>query len=138
MPLPQANHVSNQLHKKTEISFENLPQGTKNRFKKNMLPLALDTTGALKAWTTPCDDTIIEIWNIVFDADYPIDEGDTECFHFVVVKTLVSFVSFINLINHARNQCMVSCPGLTQLNQSCRPHQAALTTCNHTILILIL
>lgn len=76
--------------KKKEISFECLPQGTKNRFKKEVLALALDTTGALKPWNTPSDDTIIEIWNLVFSIDHPIDEGDTECYRFSVAKTLVS------------------------------------------------
>ena len=67
----------------------------KNHFKKKVIPLALDMMGALKAWTTPCDDTIIKIWNIVFGADYPIDEGDNECYRFVVAKTLVSTFSFL-------------------------------------------
>jgi hypothetical protein len=128
-PSPRTNLVANKLHKKKEISFENLPQGTKNHFKKKLLPLALDTTGALKAWTTPCDDTIIEIWNIVFSAEYPIDEGDTDCYCFVVAKTLVSPFFFIILINCACSSTagprLWSCACM--LSQSCRPHQAALT-----------
>jgi hypothetical protein len=63
-----------------------------------VLPLSLDTMGALKAWNTPCDNTIIEIWNIIFGVDYPINEGDTKCDRFVVAKTLVSLVCFILLI----------------------------------------
>jgi hypothetical protein len=51
--------------------------------------------GAFKAWNTLCDETIIEIWNIVFGVDYPIDKGDTECYCFVVAKTLMSFSVFI-------------------------------------------
>lgn len=81
--------TANKSHKKKEISYENLPLGTKNRFKKSVIPLALDTTGALKPWNTPSDDTIVEVWNIIFGIDYPIDEGDTECNRFIVAKTLV-------------------------------------------------
>ena len=81
--------VTNKSHRKKEISYESLPQGTKSRFKKNILPLALDTTGALKPWSTLSDETIIEVWNLVFGVDHPIDEGDTECYLFVVAKTLV-------------------------------------------------
>lgn len=82
--------AANKPHKKKEISYESLPQGTKNRCKKNIVPLALDTTGALKLWSTPSDESITEVWNLVFGDEYPIDEGDTECYSFVVVKTLVS------------------------------------------------
>ncbi|KAI0251374.1 hypothetical protein BJV78DRAFT_1282636 [Lactifluus subvellereus] len=79
----------NKSHKKKELSYDSLPQGTKFRFKSKLIPLALDTTGALKPWNTPNDDTIIEVWNLVFGVDYPIDEGDTECYNFIVAKTLI-------------------------------------------------
>ncbi|KAI9442152.1 hypothetical protein H4582DRAFT_2126718 [Lactarius indigo] len=79
-PSPRNDLLMNKSHKKKEISYENLPQGTKNRFKRNVIPLVLDTTG---------DDTIVEIWNIVFGVDHPIDGGDTECYRFIVAKTLV-------------------------------------------------
>ncbi|KAI9434934.1 hypothetical protein H4582DRAFT_2080175 [Lactarius indigo] len=88
-PSLHSDLVVNKSHKKKEISYENLPQGTKNRFKRKLIPLALDTTGALKPWNTPGDDTIVEVWNIVFGEDHPIDDGDTECYRFVVAKTLV-------------------------------------------------
>ncbi|KAH9162335.1 hypothetical protein EDB89DRAFT_2079814 [Lactarius sanguifluus] len=81
--------TANKSHKKKEISYENLPLGTKNCFKKSVIPLALDTIGALKPWNTLSDDTIVEVWNIVFGVDHPIDEGDTECDRFIVAKTLV-------------------------------------------------
>ncbi|KAH9020816.1 hypothetical protein EDB84DRAFT_1441670 [Lactarius hengduanensis] len=45
--------TTNKSHKKKEIMYENLPLGTKNRFKKSVIPLALDTAGALKPWNTP-------------------------------------------------------------------------------------
>lgn len=96
--MPCTNSAANKSHKKKEISYESLPQGTKNRFKRHILPLALDTTGALKPWNTPCDDTIIEIWNLVFGVDYPINGGDIECYRFIVAKTLVSPFFFIVLI----------------------------------------
>ncbi|KAF8257927.1 hypothetical protein EI94DRAFT_1708464, partial [Lactarius quietus] len=60
------------------------------RADRKILPIALDTTGALKPWNTPCDDTIIEIWNLVFGADHPLDDGDTDCCRFIVAKTLWS------------------------------------------------
>jgi hypothetical protein len=75
--------------------FESLPLGTKNHFKRKVLAIALDTTGALKPWNTLSDDTIIEIWNLVLGVDHPIDEGDTECYLFIVAKTLVSPLFFI-------------------------------------------
>ena len=86
-PSPRA--LTNNKSNKKEISYENLPQGTKNQFKKNIIPLALDTTGILKPWSTPSDEAIIEVWNLVFGDEHPIDEGDIECHRFVVAKTLV-------------------------------------------------
>ncbi|KAF8261398.1 hypothetical protein EI94DRAFT_1810347 [Lactarius quietus] len=80
---------ANKSQKKKEISYKNLLHGTKNRFKTKVLPLALDTTGALKPWNTPGDNTIIEVWDLVFSINYPINEGDNECFHFIIVKTLI-------------------------------------------------
>lgn len=91
-PSPRA--LTNNKSNKKEISYENLPQGTKNRFKKNIIPLALDTTGALKPWSTPSDEAIIEVWNLVFGDEHPIDEGDIECRRFVVAKTLVGATFF--------------------------------------------
>jgi hypothetical protein len=77
--------------KKREISYDNLPAGTKDRFKKSVIPLALDTTGALKPWVIPDDTTIIEIWNLAYaGTDHLIERGDVECQHFLVAKTLVS------------------------------------------------
>ncbi|KAF8256835.1 hypothetical protein EI94DRAFT_1710120 [Lactarius quietus] len=64
-------------------------EGTKNCFETKVVLLTLDTMGVLKPWNTPSNDTIIEVWNLVFGIDYPIDEGDTECFRFVVAKTLI-------------------------------------------------
>jgi hypothetical protein len=89
-PSPRTNITTNKSQRKKEISYENLPQGTKNYFKTQVIPLALDTTGVLKPWTTPCDETIIEIWNLVFGRDHLIDEGDTGCYLFIIAKTLVS------------------------------------------------
>jgi hypothetical protein len=94
MPSPRAL-ATNRSHKKKEISYENLPQGTKHRFKRDVIPLALDTTGTLKPWNTPSDEAIIEVWNLVFGDDHPINEGDIECFRFVIAKTLVSAPFFI-------------------------------------------
>ena len=51
-------------------------------------------TGALKPWSTPSDETIIEVWNLVFGDDHPIDDGDTKCRRFVVAKTLVGATFF--------------------------------------------
>jgi hypothetical protein len=92
MPSPHTSVTTNKSHKKKEISYDSLPLGTKNRFKSKVIPLALDTIGAMKPWNIPGDDAIIEIWNIVFSDDFPIDQGDTECYHFTVAKTLVSLL----------------------------------------------
>ena len=63
-------------------------------FKKKILPLSLDTTGALKPWSTPDDKAIIDLWNFVYDSELPehrIKDGDIDCKPFLVARTLVSF-----------------------------------------------
>jgi hypothetical protein len=89
MPSPRAL-TTNRSHKKKEISYENLPQGTKHRFKRDVIPLALDTTGALKPWNTPSDEAIIEVWNLVFGDDHPINEGDMTSSAFVLSSLRLS------------------------------------------------
>ncbi|KAF8258244.1 hypothetical protein EI94DRAFT_1815782 [Lactarius quietus] len=88
-PSPRAN-AANKSQKKKEISYESLPQGTKHQFKTQIIPIALDTTGTLKPWNAPSDESIIEIWNLVFGDKYPLNDGDNECYHFIVAQTLVS------------------------------------------------
>ena len=89
----------NKPKKKREISYNNLPVGTKGRFKTVVIPLALETSGALKPWVTLEDKAIIEIWNLVYGTDYLIKMGDVECEHFLVVKTLVGGVIVITYFN---------------------------------------
>ena len=84
------NNLACKPKRKREISYHNLPAGTKDRFKYKVIPLSLETTGALKPWAIPEDQTIIEIWNLVYGADHHIDNDDVECEHFLVAKTLVS------------------------------------------------
>ena len=77
--------------KRKYISFDDLPAGTKERFKKKVIPLSLDTTGALKPWVIPDDQTILDIWNLAFiGSEHQFGGGDVESERFVVVKTLVS------------------------------------------------
>ncbi|KAF8263242.1 hypothetical protein EI94DRAFT_1807541 [Lactarius quietus] len=87
-PSPRAN-ATNKSQKKKEISYESLPQGTKHQFKTQIIPIALDTTGALKPWNAPSNESIIEIWNLVFGDKYPLNDGDNECYHFIVAQTLI-------------------------------------------------
>jgi hypothetical protein len=88
-PSPHAS-AANKSQRKKEISYESLPQGTKHQFKTQIIPIALDMTGALKPWNAPSDESIIEIWNLVFGDKYPLNDGDNECYRFVVAQTLVS------------------------------------------------
>ncbi|KAF8258734.1 hypothetical protein EI94DRAFT_1814721 [Lactarius quietus] len=87
-PSPRAN-TTNKSQKKKEILYESLPQGTKHQFKTQIIPIALDTTGALKPWNAPSNESIIEIWNLVFGDKYPLNDGDNECYCFVVAQTLI-------------------------------------------------
>jgi hypothetical protein len=75
------------------ILNSDLPAGTQNLFSKLVGPLVCETTGALEPWDTPDDKELIEIWNMVFGAEHPIEKGDVKCKLFVVVKTLVCFHS---------------------------------------------
>ncbi|KAF8262361.1 hypothetical protein EI94DRAFT_1808914 [Lactarius quietus] len=87
-PSPRAN-AANKSQKKKEISYESLPQGTKHQFKTQIIPIALDMTSALKPWNAPSDESIIEIWNLMFGDKYPLNDGDNECYCFVVAQTLI-------------------------------------------------
>src|SRR6266478_1219750 len=90
LPLLLRNNLACKPKQKREISYHNLPAGTKDRFKYKVIPLSLETTGTLKPWAILEDQTIIEIWNLVYGADHHIDNDDVECEHFLVAKTLVS------------------------------------------------
>ena len=57
--------------------------------KRKVIPLSLETTGALKPWAIPDDQTIIDIWNLVFGMEHLVEDGDVECESFLVAKTLV-------------------------------------------------
>lgn len=77
------------------MSYDDLPAGTKERFKKRVVPLSLDVTGASSPWETPEDKKIISIWNVAFDGtDHVLEEGNFECDLFYVAKTLVSAYIF--------------------------------------------
>jgi hypothetical protein len=89
----------NKSCKKKEISYDDLPQGTKIFFRRKVIPLALDTASALKLWNTPSDDAIVEVWNMVFGDDYPIVEGDIDCHRFVVAKTLMSALFVTDMVS---------------------------------------
>jgi hypothetical protein len=77
------------------VSYIDLPESTKELFKKRVIPLSLEATGALKPWETPSDSTIIDTWNYVYDDDERIEDGDTECDRFVIAKTLVSQIHYV-------------------------------------------
>ena len=81
--------------KKRYLSYEDLPTGTKDLFKKRVIPLSLAATGALKPWLILEDKAIIETWNFVYDEEHQIESDDTECNHFVIAKTPVSNITSI-------------------------------------------
>ena len=76
--------------KKRLLSYDNLPTGTKHRFKKILIPISIETTGALKPWVIPDDKTLTELWNLVFGAEHHIEDNDLASDYFIVAKTLVS------------------------------------------------
>ncbi|KAF8467009.1 hypothetical protein DFH94DRAFT_817630 [Russula ochroleuca] len=71
------------------ILYDDLPAHTKDQFKKKVILLSLETTGALKPWFIPKDNIIIDIWNLVFGAEHHIEDKDIHCKCFLVVKTLI-------------------------------------------------
>ncbi|KAF8474319.1 hypothetical protein DFH94DRAFT_805753 [Russula ochroleuca] len=86
-PMPLCTANSNKSKKK--ILYDDLPAHTKDRFKKKVILLSLETTGALKPWFIPKDNVIIDIWNLVFGAEHCIEDRDIHCKCFLVVKTLI-------------------------------------------------
>jgi hypothetical protein len=73
------------------IRNAHLPVGTTDQFTKNVLPIALDTAGALSPWDVPDDQQMVDIWNLVFGApnDYPLVNSDGDLF--IAVKGLVRY-----------------------------------------------
>ncbi|KAF8486334.1 hypothetical protein DFH94DRAFT_809635 [Russula ochroleuca] len=88
-PSPHITNWSMPMPKKRLVSYDHLPTAMKDRFKKKVIPLSLETTGALKPWAIPDDNAIVDIWNLIYDPDQQIEGGDLECQRFQVVKTLV-------------------------------------------------
>jgi hypothetical protein len=88
--------------KRKPISYDDLPTGTKDAFKKAVIPLSLDATASLEPWELPSDKKILEIWNQVFDTSvHQIKKGDFLCDNFIVAKTLVSNMIFF--IRHSND-----------------------------------
>jgi hypothetical protein len=81
------NHKSG----RTRIKNSHLPMGTTDRFTKNVLPIALDTVGALAPWDYPSDQQMVDMWNLIFGSpyDHPLVYGDIQGDVFVAVKGLV-------------------------------------------------
>jgi len=79
------------------IKNSNLPLGTTERFTKNVLPIALDTVGALSPWEFPDDEQMIVVWNLVFGSqnDYPIADGEVNSDLFTAAKALVRLPSLV-------------------------------------------
>lgn len=106
--------------RKRYISYEDLPAGTKVLFKKKVIPLALETTGALKPWQVPDDKAIIDIWNLVYDEDMHIDESDTDCEMFLVAKTLVRDIVMYKLTFLTIFRCQDQTRNIKLAAQICR------------------
>ncbi|KAI0283465.1 hypothetical protein BC826DRAFT_973778 [Russula brevipes] len=85
---PKSGQLNNNTGR-TRIRNTHLPVGTTNRFTKNVLPIALDTAGALSPWDVPDDQQMVDIWNLVFGSpnDYPLVDGDGDLF--ITVKGLI-------------------------------------------------
>jgi len=96
---------------RTRIKNSHLPMGTTDRFTKNVLPIALDTVGALAPWDYPSDQQIVDMWNLIFGSpyDHPLVYGDIQGDVFVAVKGLVRIclgligLSFMPYLGQARN-----------------------------------
>ena len=59
-------------------------------FTKLIGPLTCETTGALwDPWEGPDDGELIEIWNLAFWEDYPIEKGNVKSNWFIVAKVMV-------------------------------------------------
>ncbi|KAI0283462.1 hypothetical protein BC826DRAFT_1110208 [Russula brevipes] len=85
---PKPGQLNNNTGR-TRIRNTHLPVGTTDRFTKNVLPIALDTAGALSPWDVPDDQQMVDIWNLVFGSpnDYPLVDGDGDLF--IAVKGLI-------------------------------------------------
>ncbi|KAI0284154.1 hypothetical protein BC826DRAFT_973463 [Russula brevipes] len=85
----QVNSANN--NGRVRIKNSHLPVGTTERFTRKVLPIALDTVGALAPWDYPDDQQIIDIWNLVFGSwdDHPITGGDVKGDLFIAVKGLI-------------------------------------------------
>jgi hypothetical protein len=84
------SRVINPDKKRKNVSYDDLPPGTKAVFKTRVIPMILDTTGALKPWVTLDDETIIDIWNIAYDGtEHRIEGSNVDKKTFDVTKILV-------------------------------------------------
>lgn len=89
------SRVFNPEKKRKYVTYDDLPRNTKSLFKTKMIPLVLDTTGALKPWVTPDDDTILLIWNLVYNGtEHRMDGSDVDKRTFNVAKTLVRLILY--------------------------------------------
>lgn len=100
---------------RARIKNSHLPAGTTERFTKNVLPIALDTAGALAPWDHPDDQQIVDMWNLIFGSqdDHPMVDGDVKGDLFIAVKGLVSFHLSLNLcyvIHHTLLRSSVASP----------------------------
>ena len=76
---------------RARIKNSHLPVGTTDRFTKNVLPIALDTVGALAPWDFPNDHQMVDMWNLIFGSseDYALIYDDVKGDVFIAVKGLV-------------------------------------------------
>jgi hypothetical protein len=77
---------------RVRVRNSDLPAGTTDRFAKDVLQIVHDTSGALLPWEFPTDEQIIEIWNLVFEDEYPILDGAKDEL-FPIIKGLVYYTS---------------------------------------------
>ena len=80
---------------RARVNNSHLPAGTTQRFTKLVLPIALDTTGALDPWEYPDDKQILEMWNLIFGSknDHPLTDNNIKSELFATVKSLACFTS---------------------------------------------
>jgi hypothetical protein len=90
---PTKSGRSLRMDGRARVTNSDLPPGTADRFTKDLLPIVHDTAGALSPWESPSDEHIIEIWNLVFGDDHPIDSDKDE--HFATIRGLVCSTSLI-------------------------------------------
>ena len=88
-------HINTSHTSHARVNNSHLPAGTTQHFTKLVLPIALDTTGALDPWEYPDDKQILEMWNLIFGLkdDHPFTNNNMKSELLTTMKSLACFTS---------------------------------------------